>query len=115
MQVKQEDYVSAASSLGYTDRRIIFHHILKNGITPVLILLCFSFGNVILTEAALSFLGAGIPSDVVTWGSLLASGRENFQAWWLIIFPGILLMIVVYYLVSLADKYQQQFRRGIIN
>jgi peptide/nickel transport system permease protein len=110
LQVKEEDYILAASSLGYKDSRIIFRHILKNGITPVLILLCFSFGNVILTEAALSFLGAGIPSDVVTWGSLLASGKENFQAWWLIIFPGVLLMSVVYYLVSFADKYQQYYR-----
>lgn len=110
MQLKQMDYISAAKVMGFSDRRILINHLLRNGITPVLILLSFSFGNFILTEASLSFLGVGLPSDVVTWGSLLASGRENFEAWWLVMFPGVLLMMLVYFLVSLSDQYQQQYR-----
>jgi peptide/nickel transport system permease protein len=107
LQVKEQDYILAARTLGFSNRRILFNHILRNGITPVIILLCFSFSNIILTEAGLSFLGAGIPPDIVTWGSLLASGRDNFDAWWLIVFPGLALLGVVYWLVTLADRYQQ--------
>lgn len=107
LQVKEQDYVLAARAMGFKDLRIIVNHILRNGITPVLILLCFSFSNVILTEAGLSFLGVGISPEIVTWGSLLASGRDNFDAWWLIIFPGVLLLCIVYYFVSLSEKFRQ--------
>jgi peptide/nickel transport system permease protein len=107
LQVKEQDYVLAARALGFSNLRIIFNHILRNGITPVLILLCFSFSNIILTEAGLSFLGAGIPPDIVTWGSLLASGRDNFDAWWLVVFPGAALLGIVFWLITLADRYQQ--------
>ncbi len=106
MQIKNQDYIFAARAMGFTDSRIIMKHILPNAITPVFILLCFSFSNVILTEAGLSFLGIGISPDVVSWGSLLASGRENFNAWWLVVFPGLMLMSVVYYLIAVADRYQ---------
>jgi peptide/nickel transport system permease protein len=110
LQIKNQDYILASKALGFTDSRIIMKHLLPNAITPVFILLCFAFSNVILTEAGLSFLGIGISQDVVSWGSLLASGRENFDAWWLVVFPGLMLTLVVYFLISVADRYQLQHK-----
>ena len=49
-----------------------------------------------MTEAGLSFLGIGVPHDTVTWGSLLAAGKENINAWWLVLFPGAALFLTVY-------------------
>jgi peptide/nickel transport system permease protein len=109
---KERDFVLAAKSLGFSTNRILAKHILKNGSGPIVIVLCFAFTNVILTEAGLSFIGVGIPSDAVTWGSLLASGHDNFSAWWLIVFPGLFIMGTVYYINRIADRYQLSYNQN---
>src|SRR6185436_6325668 len=82
-------------ALGYNRRRIIIRHVLPNGVAPALIAIAFGIASAILYESALSFLGIGVPQDIVTWGSMLANGRENFNAWWLVIFPGCAIFITV--------------------
>ncbi|MDP6776380.1 MAG: ABC transporter permease [Candidatus Latescibacteria bacterium] len=88
LQVRSYDFVSAASSLGYSSTRIMFVHILPNAIAPVLIPAAFGVAGAILAESGLSFLGIGVPAEAITWGSLLAGARSNASAWWLVVVPG---------------------------
>ena|SRR5688572_69850 len=95
LRVRTLDYIQSARSLGYGELRIIFKHALPNAIAPALITIAFGIAGAILTESGLSFLGIGVPPDIATWGSLLASGKENFSAWWLVVFPGLAIFITV--------------------
>lgn len=102
LKVRNMDYVSAATSLGLPNSRIIFRHILPNAIAPVLISASFEIAGAILTEAGLSFLGFGVKATTVTWGSVLSEARGSTSAWWLAVFPGfmIFLTVVAYNLVG---------------
>ncbi len=95
LKLRNIEFIEAARALGYSRRRIILRHALPNGIGPALIAISFGIAGAILIESSLSFLGIGVPQDIVTWGTLLASGRENFSAWWLVIFPGFAIFITV--------------------
>ena len=95
LKVREMDYITAAKVLGYSQFRIIVKHALPNAIAPALISIAFGIAGAILTESSLSFLGVGLPADVVTWGTLINSGRENFDAWWLVLFPGICIFLTV--------------------
>jgi len=89
------DYIAASRSLGFSEARIIFRHALPNSLGPVFVTIAFAIASAILAESALSFLGIGVPDDVVTWGSLLSQGREQHSAWWLVFFPGLAIFITV--------------------
>jgi peptide/nickel transport system permease protein len=89
------DYVVAARALGVSNRAVMFRHILPNALAPVLVSASFSVASAILAESALSFLGIGVPADLVTWGSILAISEQNTFAWWLAIFPGLAIFATV--------------------
>jgi peptide/nickel transport system permease protein len=95
LKIRNLEYIQAGQSLGFSEARIIFKHALPNGVAPAFVAIAFGVAAAILIESSLSFLGVGVPPDVVTWGSLLSSGREAFQAWWLVIFPGFAIFITV--------------------
>ncbi|MFT5054936.1 MAG: peptide/nickel transport system permease protein, partial [Oceanospirillaceae bacterium] len=89
------EYIQAGRALGFDQTRVIFKHALPNGIAPALVVIAFGVAAAILIESSLSFLGVGVPPDLVTWGSLVSSGRENMGAWWLVIFPGLAIFLTV--------------------
>jgi peptide/nickel transport system permease protein len=95
LRVRAMDYVAAAQSLGVSDLRIMLRHVLPNAIAPVLVAMAFGVGGAILTESALSFLGIGVPAELVTWGSLLSVAQSNTTAWWLAVFPGSAIFVTV--------------------
>ncbi|WP_127143897.1 ABC transporter permease [Pelagibacterium montanilacus] len=96
MSVRQVPYVEAASVMGCRPRRIIFRHILPNLVTPLLTLGILEFTNIVLAEAAVSFLGLGVQPPATSWGLDVASGRDYiFIAWWLITFPGLGIVLTV--------------------
>jgi peptide/nickel transport system permease protein len=95
LRVRNLDFVSAATALGYSTRRIVFRHVLPNAIAPVLVYAAFGIVSSILLESALSFLGFGVPPTVVTWGSVLNKARDSTYAWWLAVFPGLMIFITV--------------------
>lgn len=91
---REEMYVEAARASGCTDQRILFVHILPNLLSPILVLATLEVATMILTEASLSFLGLGIQPPDSSWGLMLAQGREYIRtAWWLIMFPGIFILL----------------------
>ena len=95
LRIRNLEYVQAAESLGFSNLRIIFKHALPNALAPVLVSIAFGIASAILIESGLSFLGIGVPDDIVTWGSLLNLGRLNLEAWWLIIYPGMAIFITI--------------------
>ena len=95
LRIRSLEYVQAAQSLGFSSVRTIFKHALPNSLAPVFVSIAFGIASAILIEASLSFLGIGVPDDIVTWGSLLNLGRQNLEAWWLIIYPGMAIFITI--------------------
>jgi peptide/nickel transport system permease protein len=89
------DFVTAARSLGVSNTSIMFRHILPNALAPVLVSASFGVASAILAESGLSFLGVGVPADLVTWGSILSVSRSNTFAWWLAVFPGTAIFLTV--------------------
>ncbi len=96
LSVREKAFVEAARTIGAGKARIIFRHILPNVMTPVIIIATFAVANVIIAEAALSFLGLGVEPSIPTWGAMLAEGRTYLStAWWLATFPGLAIMFTV--------------------
>lgn len=96
LSLTSEPFVEAARVIGARDGRIIFRHILPNLASPVLILATLEFGNAVLVEAGLSFLGLGVQPPQTSWGLILARGRQYIgTAWWLTVFPGLFIFITV--------------------
>lgn len=104
LRTRSLEYIQAARALGYNKRRIIFGHALPNSLAPVFISISFGIAAAILAESSLSFLGIGVPDDVVTWGSLLSAGRTHYDAWWMVVFPGfaIFLTVTIYTIIGEA-------------
>ena len=94
---REKEFVEAARALGDGTATILFRTILPNIVAPLTVIASFNVASVILTEAALSFLGLGVPASVPTWGSMLAESRDTLLAnkWWLAVFPGLAIMLTV--------------------
>jgi peptide/nickel transport system permease protein len=96
MRIRALEFMEAAAVIGASDGRQMLRHALPNILTPALVALSFGIANAILVEALLSFLGLGLPTEMVTWGTLLQAARTNFECWWLAIFPGLAIFFTVY-------------------
>ncbi|MBW3596775.1 MAG: ABC transporter permease [Planctomycetes bacterium] len=95
LKLKQMEYVAAAKALGAGHGRLMFRHILRNALAPILVPIAFGIASAILTESALSFLGFGDPT-APSWGDLLSKGRDAIrEMWWLILFPGMAIFLTV--------------------
>jgi peptide/nickel transport system permease protein len=96
ISIKEREFVTAARALGARDLRLIFKHILPNGLSPILVSATMGVGGAVLIESALSFLGIGVQPPTPSWGSLLSSGKDNIEiAWWLSAFPGLAILVTV--------------------
>jgi len=95
LRLANQEFVLAAKGLGVSDARIIFRHVLPNGLAPLLVSASFGIASAILIESALSFLGFGISIPVPSWGGILNEARESFSYWWITIFPGLAIFSTV--------------------
>jgi len=97
LSIKQKDFFSTAELIGLSKIQLLSREILPVIIAPVLVNMVFLFSNVVLAEAALSYLGLGTGSSYPSWGSMISSGQEYItKAWWLIAFPGLGLILTLY-------------------
>ncbi len=104
LTIKEEQYVAAARTLGASDFRIMWRHILPNATAPIIVQATVSVSYAILAEAVLSFLGLGVEADTPTWGLILSDGRSFIsRAWWLGVFPGLFIMLTVLSINFLGD------------
>lgn len=96
MAIREESYIEAARAVGLSDAAILWRHVLPN-VLPVIIVNVATFvPQLMLFEAALSFLGLGVPPPTPTWGGMIAAGRGYVEvAWWMSVFPGLALMTTV--------------------
>jgi peptide/nickel transport system permease protein len=96
LHLRQADFISQARIIGSPPLRIMAVHVFPNVINPMIIIATMQIGLVILTEAALSYLGAGIPPPTPSWGAMVSDGRNLIdRAWWISLFPGLAIGLVV--------------------
>lgn len=102
---KEKEYVQAAQVMGFTTVRIMFRHILPNCLSPIFVISTVQIANAIISEAALSFLGLGMPVTQPSLGSLIKSGFDYLQSgqWWITIIPGLFLIVLVLVINLLGD------------
>lgn len=105
ISIKKKDFFISAVMIGLKRRDLFLKEILPVIIVPVVVNLIFQFGNVVLAESAISFLGLGTGTEYPSWGSMIDSGRNYLsEAWWLIIFPGASLFAVIFAVNSAGRK-----------
>ena len=97
LSVVEREYVLAARALGVTDRRILVRHVVPNAVAPVVVQATLNVGTVVLSAAALGFLGLGLPPGTAEWGSMLSAGRDTLVGgeWWVTVFPGLAIFLFV--------------------
>jgi peptide/nickel transport system permease protein len=96
LRIRELDYARAAKVMGASTPRILVRHLLPNALPPLIVSAAFGVGWAILAEAALSFLGVGLPAPAVSWGGILSAAPNWIQeAWWIALFPGLALFLTV--------------------
>lgn len=96
LSIRERDYITAAAAIGASTPRILVRHVFPNIAATLIVLVTLQVGSVILTEASLSFLGAGVPPPAPSWGSMVNGGRDVIvSAWWVSFFPGLAILLIV--------------------
>ncbi len=97
LSIKEQDYITAARSVGVNADRIISRHILPNSLSPIIVQGTLSIATAILEAAALGFLGLGAQPPTPEWGAMLSDGYKflTIGAWWVLLFPGLAIMLTV--------------------
>lgn len=116
LSLREAPFVQAASIIGCSNRRVIFAHIMPSLVSVIMSISTVEMARLMVTEAGLSFLGFGVQPPTVTWGLMLASGREYLNsAWWLVTYPGLLIAgtvlaisLVGTWLRAITDPFQRQ-------
>jgi ABC-type dipeptide/oligopeptide/nickel transport system permease subunit len=110
LSIKNKEYIEAARALGASNFRIISKHILPNAFTPIIVYATMNIGTAIIVEAALSFLGIGVQPPTPAWGKMLAESLDYVDiAPWMMLFPGLAILITVLGFVLLGDGLRDAF------
>jgi len=114
ISLREREFVQAARAVGDSVTRIIFRHVLPNVMSSVTVIATFELARAIIFEAALSFLGLGVPPSIPSWGNMLAEGRQYLDtSWWMGTFPGLAIMITVMGVNILGDGLRDAFDPGL--
>lgn len=105
LEIKEESYIMAAHASGASDFRVIFRYLIPNAIAPVFVVIAVDLAVVIMLEATLSFLGVGVSLTEPSLGMMIAIGKNYIYAgmWWLVVFPGVALILLVIAINLFAD------------
>lgn len=110
LTLKEQEFVVAARTLGASNRRILFMHILPNTIAPIVVSATLAVGGAIIVETALGFLGFGVQPPTATWGNMLSRARNQIdEVWWLWLAPGVLIMLTVLAINFIGDGLRDAF------
>jgi peptide/nickel transport system permease protein len=112
VNIRDEAFIVNSKLMGVSNFRIMWRHIIPNILPVLLIAMTFIMAANILLEATLSFLGLGLPLDQPSWGGLLRQSREDFGAWWLAVFPGLMITFTLFSLNILAERYNNLTGKG---
>jgi peptide/nickel transport system permease protein len=104
LQLKEQEFISAARAVGASSRRIMLHHLLPNAMSPIIVAATFRVATSIVTEAGLSYLGFGVQPPTATWGNMLRNAQTNMtRAPWTAIFPGLMIFVAVIAINFIGD------------
>jgi peptide/nickel transport system permease protein len=110
LSIKERDFVALAKVAGASNARVILRHVLPGVLNTIIVITTLRVGGLILTEATLSFIGAGIPAPTPSWGLIVSEGRSYVTtAWWSTFFPGLAIFLVVMSLNFLGDWMRDRF------
>ena len=110
LSLKENEYFLASQSLGASSLWIIRKHVLRNCVSPLLVVASYELARMIILESALGFLGLGIQPPTPTWGNMLGEGRQYItSSWWLVTFPGLAIMITVASINFIGDGLRDLF------
>lgn len=111
MELKQKEFVALARGMNTPTWKILFNHLARNSVSSIIIVFTFTFSSAIMNEAALSFLGVGVPQEIPSWGNMIFNAQNYILTgvWWAAFFPGIMIvlstMCVNYISEDLKKKY----------
>jgi peptide/nickel transport system permease protein len=110
LALRDREFIVAARALGVSTPRLLVRHLLPNVIAPALVAAALSIANVILLEAALSYLGIGVRPPTASWGTIIEDGAERVaELWWLTLFPGLAILVTVFACNALGDALRDAF------
>ena len=110
LALRDREFVLAARALGAPTPRLLVRHVLPNVVAPALVAAALSIANVILLEAALSYLGIGVRPPTASWGTIIEDGAERVaELWWLTLFPGLAILVTVFACNALGDALRDAF------
>ena len=107
-KIREQPFIDAARVQGFSEGYILRKHALPNALGPVVVALAFGMAGAVLLEAFLSFLGIGLPRDVITWGGLLQTARDNPYAWWVALFPGLAIFVTILIFNVLGEHWSER-------
>ena len=112
-QMRDAEYVLAARSMGAGFFYILWHHLMPNFMSAIMFMVVTNLGSAIAAEATLSFLGLGLPTSVISWGSLMSLSQKAMLtgAWWLLIIPGVFLVITLICITEIGEYLRTTGRR----
>lgn len=114
MRIVREEYVDLARTSGLSDLQIVGRHVLPNIAGVIIVVATLQVGTVVILEASLSFLGVGVPPPTPSWGTMVSDGRSYLTtAWWLCLFPGVAIMLVVMSVNVLGDWLTERLNPAI--
>lgn len=104
LNIRNQDYIEASRAIGQPTYKVILSHIVPNGLSPMIVSITIGFAQAVISTAALSFVGLGVQPPLPEWGALLSGGRDNMRLYpFLVIFPGIAIMLTAFALNVLGD------------
>jgi peptide/nickel transport system permease protein len=106
-RMKETNYIKAAQLVNLPSLYIMRRHIVPYAFRPVMISFIFGVASAILAESTLSFIGIGLPPEEINWGRLLAQSRNHFDAWWLVLFPGMAIFFTLLSLYSIGNAWRK--------
>jgi peptide/nickel transport system permease protein len=112
LSLREREFVEASRSIGFGTGHIMFREVLPNLVTSIIVVATLLIPINILFEAALSFLGVGVPAEIPTWGGMIAdatNGRLYTLAWWMLVAPGVFLVVTTLSFNLLGDGLRDAF------
>ncbi|OKY53170.1 ABC transporter permease [Megasphaera cerevisiae] len=116
-QIRNSDYVLASRTMGGGFFHVVWYHLLPNFLSPVMFMIVSSIGSGMMMEATLSFLGIGLPVEIVSWGTMLSLSSRALltNSWWIILIPGLFLVVTLVCMTCIGHYLRHEVNRGCSN
>jgi peptide/nickel transport system permease protein len=117
LQIKSSEYILAARSMGASFPQILYKHLLPNFVSTIMFMVVASISNCIMLESTLSFLGLGLPVEVVSWGSMLSLSNKALltNSWWVIVIPGMFIIVTLFCITNIGHYLRNETNKKFSN